>query len=172
MDEYTTKQTGNLRTCAGQLNRADATMAREGKHVSPESNYDEGEPRRRGRDDNRGRLLWWLAAGLPSLLAFALLELENYQVPDLSQRRDISAILLLLVGVFLTGVGVAMAVSAIHRGQQAIEFWQRTSGEGSRSELLEHAHEIRLRAGWLILVGAGLAAFGLCLIGSFVVGVG
>jgi len=149
----------------------DAITPRKRKDMSPETRRDEGRPRRRVRGYNRARLLWWLAACVPTLLALALLQLEDYQVPDLSRQCDVSAILLLLLAMLVTGVGVAMAIAAIYRGQQALESSEGTSGEGSRSELLEQAHEIRLRAGWLIMVGVGLAAFGLCLIGSFALGV-
>ena len=105
-------------------------------------------------------MAWWLAAGLPIFAALVLLQLENMHPPQLSERWDVSSICLLLLGAFATAVGIARAITAIARRRGALSAAQRRLTDGTRHAVLLEAYEIRLRSGWMIIVGTALSMFG------------
>lgn len=61
------------------------------------------------------RVAWWLMAGLPTLAVAVLLIMEQYHLPDVSSRFDVSDILTELAGGATAFSGLAIAVAAIGR---------------------------------------------------------
>ncbi len=116
--------------------------------------------RRRPNADRWKRLGWWLVAGLPVVVALVLVRLENLHVPDLNPRHDVSLKCLLWLGGLLVVVGLAMAIMAIGRGRRALNTAQQRLTHSTRQAQLCQAYEIRLRSGWMIIVGTGLSILG------------
>ena len=110
--------------------------------------------------DRWKRLGWWLAAALPTFGALLLLQLENMRPPQLSERWDVSSICLLSLGAFVAVVGIARVTTAIAQGRGALNAAQHRLADGTRHAVLLEAYETRLRSGWLILLGTGLAVLG------------
>jgi len=106
------------------------------------------------------RLAWWLAVGVPVILALGTVLSEKLHFADIDQHYDVSSICLRWSGAFLITVGVAMAVMAIGRGRQALGEVQEGSADGDRQAQLRQAYEMRLRSAWMIVVAMGISALG------------
>jgi len=121
--------------------------------------------RQAGVNSNRWkRLGWWLAAGLPVILALGMVLSESLHLSDLNQQYDISSRCLLWSGGFLVAVGLAMAVLAVGRGGRAWKEAQKVSADSSQEAQLSQACETRLRSAWMIVVAIGISVLGACIV--------
>ena len=114
----------------------------------------------RGVADRRKWLAWWLAAGLPVIVAGLLVASEDVGLPDLTPRYDLSWTLVSVLGMFTAIAGVAMAIAAIRRARAALNSAQQRLTRGARHGVLWEAYGIRRRNAWLVAVGATLAIIG------------
>ena len=121
--------------------------------------------RQAGVNSNRWkRLGWWLAAGLPMILALGMVLSESLHWSDLDQQYDVSSRCLLWSGGLLVAVGLAMAAVAVERGARAWKGAQEGSADSDRQAQLGQAYETRLRSAWMIIVAIGISALGACIV--------
>ena len=106
------------------------------------------------------RLAWWLAVGVPVILALGTVLSEKLHFADIDQHYDVSSICLRWSGAFLVTVGLAMAVMAIGRGRRASEEVKEAAVDSDRQAQLRQAYEMRLRSAWMIVVAMGISALG------------
>ena len=106
------------------------------------------------------RLAWWLAVGVPVILALGTVLSEKLHFADIDQHYDVSSICLRWSGAFLVTVGLAMAVMAIGRGRRASEEVKEAAVDSDRRAHLGQAYETRLRSAWMIIVAMGISALG------------
>lgn len=120
-------------------------------------------PAQRRSAGDRARLAWWLVAIAPLIVGLLAYAADSLRVGGLWPGVDVSELAMRVAGWVAIGVGVTMAVGAIRRARGAVRSRIRHPGDRLRSELLQEAWEVRLRSGWLILVGIGLIAAGFVL---------
>ena len=106
------------------------------------------------------RLAWWLAVGVPVILALGTVLSEKLHFADIDQHYDVSSMCLRWSGAFLVTVGLAMAVMAIGRGRRASEEVKQAAVDSDRQAHLGQAYETRLRSAWMIIVAMGISALG------------
>lgn len=106
------------------------------------------------------RLVWWIAAGTPPLLATALLMLEQHHPPEVANDMDLSAALFNIASLLTLVMGVLIALTTTHRLRAQL---RRNSDplRTLRYEQLRIAREARLRAAWLLIVATLLIVLGL-----------